>query len=124
MHPNATILVLTTALLGFMPVNALGELSNSQVSQSAQTDADEELAPPATEASSPEESAETTTETKKPQVQLTPESNYTVTNTGLKGTQDRMNRPNPLFSPTVAQINLTKGNWDDWPWKASGITGD
>ncbi|MEE2908066.1 MAG: carbohydrate porin [Planctomycetota bacterium] len=53
-----------------------------------------------------------------------PESSYTIANTGLKGTQERVGRPNPLFSPTVAQINLTKGSWSNWPWESSGITGD
>lgn len=52
------------------------------------------------------------------------EKSFTMTNTGLLGTQDRFNRPNPLFSPTVGQINLTQGNWTGWPFQASGLSGN
>tara|TARA_Y100000589_G_scaffold308929_1_gene325922 strand:- start:2424 stop:3977 length:1554 start_codon:yes stop_codon:yes gene_type:complete len=52
------------------------------------------------------------------------ESSYTVANTALKGTQDTDDRPNPLFSPTVGQINLNKGSWENWPWEVSGLSGD
>ena len=52
------------------------------------------------------------------------ESDFTLANTALHGTQDRRGRPNPLFSPSVSQINMTKGDWVGWPFDSSGLSGD
>ena len=124
MHPNATTLFLAAVLLGSLNPTLRGQDAVEKPPGSSQTDAEASSDDQSSESNAPQQQRGTDSESEKPKVKLTPESRYTVANTGLKGTQDRSNRPNPMFSPTVAQINLTKGNWNDWPWKASGITGD
>lgn len=124
MHPNATTLFLAAVLLGSLNPTLRGQDAVEKSPGSSQTDAEASSDDQSSESNAPQQERGTDSESEKPKVKLTPESRYTVANTGLKGTQDRSNRPNPMFSPTVAQINLTKGNWNDWPWKASGITGD
>ena len=52
------------------------------------------------------------------------EGDFSLANTALHGTQDRWNRPNPLFSPSVGQINMTRGDWSGWPFDSSGASGD
>ena len=125
MHPNVTILIIAAFLqpLLIAPVN--GQESGTQASQPSQAGEAQSTSTMSPTEDVPEEGGENTSvKEPKTKAKLSPESRYTVAHTGLKGTQARQNRPNPMFSPTVAQINLTKGTWQDWPWEASGLTGD
>ncbi|MCH2132885.1 MAG: carbohydrate porin [Phycisphaerales bacterium] len=120
---SSLTLILTSVLLA-QPANDVPPGGpTAPPAESAPSDAPEVADPSTAQAPADNPTEHPKEPTGKPDRNWGAESAYTVANTGLVGTQDRMNRPNPLFSPTVAQINLTPGDWSDWPWDCSGITG-